>query len=68
MRKCTCRDCTVCTRPAYVWMLLAIPKLIYTLTLRWNVGIPARWFRRYCPECGHWLSQHQRLSDGRFKD
>ena len=59
-----CRDCTVCTRSA-LQKLASIPvRIAYHLLLSWNYGA----VKRKCPQCGHFLSQHQRLGDGSFRD
>ena len=59
-----CRDCTVCTRSA-LQRLLSVPiRLAYGVLLSWNYGA----VKRKCPECGHFLSQHQRNPDGSFRD
>ena len=59
-----CRDCTVCTRSA-LQKLLSVPvRIVYGFLLSWNYGAD----KRKCPECGHFLSQHQRLPNGAFRD
>ncbi len=63
-----CRDCEVCTRLGIVSLLLLPFKLIYTILFRWNIGLILHLFIRYCPECGHWLSQHKKRADGSFTD
>ncbi len=59
-----CRDCDVCTRLGIIKLLRSPITLTYNILFSWNVGL----FIKKCPECGHWLSQHQRRGDGSFKD
>ena len=59
-----CRDCTVCTRSALHKLAIKPIKLVYGLLFSWNYGA----VKRKCPDCGHFLSQHQRNPDGSFRD
>ena len=59
-----CRDCDACTRLGIMKLFYFIPRIVYKLLLKWNVGL----FMKHCPTCGDWLSQHQRRGDGSFKD
>jgi len=43
---------------------MVVPRLIYALLLSWNYGM----LKKRCPDCGHFLSQHQRRADGSFTD
>lgn len=63
-----CRDCKVCGRLGIVKLILLPFQLLYKYTLSWNIGWVVGLFVRYCPECGHRMSQHQRRADGSFKD
>ena len=40
------------------------PNLLYRILFSWNYGI----FKKHCPECGHFMSQHLRRADGSLKD
>ena len=51
-----CRDCRICTRPAAVRLFVLLPRLVFELLFRWNLGL----FRRRCPICGHLLKHHSR--------
>jgi hypothetical protein len=59
-----CRDCTVCTRSALQKLLGRPVRVVYKYLFSWNYGA----VKRKCPDCGHFLSQHQRLPDGSFRD
>jgi len=59
-----CRDCDVCTRLGIMKLFMLPFKFIYVLFFSWNIGL----FIKKCPECGHWLSQHQKRADGSFRD
>jgi hypothetical protein len=59
-----CRDCEVCTRLGIVKFFRLPLTIIWKFFLSWNVGL----FIRKCPECGHFLSQHKKRSDGSFTD
>ncbi len=59
-----CRDCKVCTRLGIVKILYAPFTFLYKVLFSWNVGL----FLRKCPQCGHFMSAHQRRTDGSFKD
>lgn len=59
-----CRDCSVCTRSGLQNLMMVVPRLIYALLLSWNYGM----LKKRCPDCGHFLSQHQRRADGSFTD
>ena len=59
-----CRDCTVCTRSALLKLVNVPIKIAYGVLLSWNYGA----VKRKCPQCGHFLSQHQKLEDGSFRD
>jgi ribosomal protein S27AE len=43
---------------------MLLPKLVYALAFSWNYGF----LKRKCPDCGHFLSEHQKRADGSFKD
>jgi len=59
-----CRDYKVCTRLGIVKILYAPFTFLYKVLFSWNVGL----FLRKCPQCGHFMSAHQRRTDGSFKD
>ncbi len=59
-----CRDCEVCTRLGIIKLLRFPITLIYFVFCSWNIGL----FIKKCPQCGHWLSQHQKRADGSFRD
>lgn len=50
----SCRDCEVCTR-SFITRFIRLPLTIgYKLLFSWNYGL----FKRHCPVCGHFISQH----------
>lgn len=59
-----CRDCSKCTRPGIIKLLILPFTLLYGLLLSWNIGL----FIRKCPQCRHALRYHHRRIDGSFKD
>jgi hypothetical protein len=59
-----CRDCRICTRLGIVKILYAPFTFLYKVLFSWNVGL----FLRKCPQCGHFMSAHNRRADGSFKD
>jgi|LauGreDrversion4_2_1035121.scaffolds.fasta_scaffold528277_2 hypothetical protein len=59
-----CRDCVRCTDSLFFRLLWWVPNLCYRLLFSWNYGI----FKKHCPECGHFMSQHHRRPDGSFAD
>jgi len=59
-----CRDCERCTESLFFSLIWWLPNLFYKLCFSWNCGI----FKKHCPECGHFMSQHQRRPDGSLKD
>jgi hypothetical protein len=59
-----CRDCKVCTRLGIVTLFYAPFTFLYKVLFSWNIGL----FIRKCPQCGHFMSAHQRRADGSFKD
>ena len=59
-----CRDCKVCTRLGIVKILYAPFTFLYKVLFSWNIGL----FIRKCPQCGHFMSAHNRRTDGSFKD
>lgn len=57
-----CRDCGTCTKP---FVVRVTQKMVYLFCMAWLVK-PV--FMRNCPQCKHLLSNHQRRSDGSFRD
>lgn len=60
----SCRDCERCTEPAVKSLVMLIPRILHWICTVWNV----RLFQRWCPDCGHRVSIHRKLKDGRFAD
>lgn len=69
-----CRDCKVCTRSPLNSCLIGLVKLpLYllhgiTLGLSFFILKTLRSGKRRCPQCGHYLSEHTRRTDGSFVD
>jgi len=59
-----CRDCSICTRTPIVKLIMIIPGILYTVFFSWNYGL----FKKKCPDCGHFLSDHKKRADGSFQD
>jgi len=59
-----CRDCKICTRTPIMKIIMLIPRIGYIFLFSWNYGL----FKKKCPECGHFLSDHLTRDDGSFKD
>lgn len=61
-----CRDCRVCTEPFVMTLLLTWTGFRLVKWAMFDVWAGA--VRRKCPQCGHYLTQHNRGAGGRFQD
>lgn len=63
-----CRDCATCTKPGFAkmgqdWTV----GLLHLCTVGISLAVK-RGVSRHCPQCKHYLSNHQRRQDGSFQD
>jgi hypothetical protein len=55
-----CKDCSHCTRPAMIGLILLPFRIAYLLAFSWNIGLLIRSTTKICPQCGHPMRQHRR--------
>ena len=63
-----CRDCKTCTKPGIArWIQNWTVGFIHLCTAGISL-LAKRGLSRHCPQCKHYLSNHQRRRDGSFQD
>ena len=59
-----CRDCSRCIETGLTSILFDIPRAIWWILTFWNIGL----MQKKCPTCGHKMTKHKVMADGRFAD